>query len=681
MTIFDQKNNCNSSISESWRILASELLKEYQLEEGIKACKKAIMYYSDFVVSPLSELAVNYLEKRDFKQAEAICKKTLDIFPNCVESLLILARIKMLQSQWGDAENLLNEVIEIQPLGDAYFYRSQLKEKIDSFDEALKDLGLAMQISPSKSKYYEFKIHILNRIEQKKKVYKVDSFFMYLNLDEYIDRNIATNSFEICTEKWFKDFIKPDSNVIDVGANIGYFSLLCARDLVNGTIFAFEPTRYGYSELTKNIAINNFQNIRPKKIALGSVNKKNVNISYQANKYTTGDVSGIRSSWLNQDGKITSVQIETEDYCDFLTLDSFVEQEEINRIDILKIDVDGLELDVLQGSINSILNFKPVIILELEYRRNQNSTGNLKEELINIISQLFEAGYSAISEAGISMQDVQSLVSNLLYYKNRKKTPGNYLFVLQKHKPIRFAKNKGNDFEGRIKDVLSCPYNKGIPRVKDAGKIAGDIQIMHNGLKVYIDSYYPELITPMLEQNRGVHEPEEEIHFLKIINLIHSKQPTIVELGCYWAFYSMWFLKKLSNSRAYLVEPDPEKLKCGQKNFEMNNFTGDWTQAYVGAKYLNLDTFLLDKRINYVDILHVDIQGAEAEMLIGAKNHFTERKINYAFISTHSQKLHLECLDCLNRYNYYTVYSADFYQTRCCDGIIVASSEPLSFNI
>jgi FkbM family methyltransferase len=671
----------NIDLAESWRTLGTKLIKECELDESLEAFKKAIIYYSDLVLSPLNDLAVGYLESRQLEQAEIICKKSLDVFPDAVVTLLILARIRILQTRLEDGESLLNKVITIKPLSDAYFYRSKLRERLNQFDESLKDLELAIQMQPTKAEYYEFKIHLLNRIKHHKKVYPVNSFLMYLNLDEYIDKNIVTNSFELCTEKWLKDFIEPGQTIIDIGANIGYFSLVSSEHIGDGKIFAVEPTRYGYQELEKNIAINNFSNIIPKKIALGSCNQKNVNISYKPDNYTTGDVTGIRSSWLNQEGKVTSVQIETEDYCDFITLDTFVEQQEINRLDILKIDVDGLELNVLKGGINSILNFKPVIILELEYNRNQNSSGDLKGELLDIISQFFESGYSAISEAGVCLRDIKSLISNLLYYKNRKKTPGNYLFTSEKHKPIRFAKNKGNDFKGRIKDVLSCPYNKGIPRVKDAGMVVNDVQIMHNGLKVYIDSYYPQLVVPLLEQNRGVHEPEEEIHFLRILNLIHSKQPTIVELGSYWAFYSMWFLKKLPNSRAYMVQPDQEKLKCGQKNFELNSLIGDWTQSYVGAKHLNLDPFLLSKEIDSVDILHSDIQGAELEMLVGAKNAFTERKINYAFISTHSQKLHLQCLEYFNQYDYYIVYSADFYQTRCCDGVIVASSEALTFNI
>lgn len=251
-------------------------------------------------------------------------------------------------------------------------------------------------------------------------------------------------------------------------------------------------------------------------------------------------------------------------------------------------------------------------------------------------------------------------------------------YLIRHKKALSRITQNSTDFDSRILDVLLCPYNKFLPRVKHAGKIRGNRQIMHNGLKVYIDSYYPKLIVPMLMANRGVHEPEEEAYFSKVLELITNKKPVIIELGAYWAFYSMWFLKQFEEGAAYLVEPDKERLNAGKKNFKLNNFSGDWTESKISANSLNIDEFVKEKKIDYIDILHSDIQGAELEMLKGARNTFLNRRIGFTFISTHSNDLHMECLDILHQYEYHVIYSSDMNTSKCYDGIIIASKNPTS---
>src|SRR6185369_1534869 len=68
-------------------------------------------------------------------------------------------------------------------------------------------------------------------------------------------------------------------------------------------------------------------------------------------------------------------------------------------------------------------------------------------------------------------------------------------------------------WENRINVVLQSPDNEGFERVSDAGKIQGDVQIMHNGIKVHVGSYYGDGNTSLLYRNRGVHEPQEEKAF------------------------------------------------------------------------------------------------------------------------------------------------------------------------
>lgn len=61
----------------------------------------------------------------------------------------------------------------------------------------------------------------------------------------------------------------------------------------------------------------------------------------------------------------------------------------------------------------------------------------------------------------------------------------------------------------RIALVIESPDNSKIKRVGNAGKIEGNFQIMHNGQRIHIGSYYGKPIVTMLKKNKGVHEPQE----------------------------------------------------------------------------------------------------------------------------------------------------------------------------
>jgi len=233
-------------------------------------------------------------------------------------------------------------------------------------------------------------------------------------------------------------------------------------------------------------------------------------------------------------------------------------------------------------------------------------------------------------------------------------------------------KAKSNDFEGRIREVLSDPNNRNIPRVIDAGKIINGCQIMHNGLKVVVDGYCGEFITRMLKMNKGVHEPQEERIFMEILRNIPDGG-IMIELGSYWAFYSMWFLKNISDSRCYMIEPDEEYMNVGKKNFQLNGFNGDFTLGKIGGNGISIDDFLHKKRIDFVNLLHSDIQGDELNMLLGAEKSMQKNKIGYIIIGTHSQKLHYDCLNFLEDKGYLIIASIDYdYETYCFDGILVA---------
>lgn len=231
-----------------------------------------------------------------------------------------------------------------------------------------------------------------------------------------------------------------------------------------------------------------------------------------------------------------------------------------------------------------------------------------------------------------------------------------------------------HDYWGRCREVCVDPNNKYIPRAKDAGKIIDGNLIMHNGLKVRMGefAYCYDFAHIVLTKNRGVHEPQEERVFLEVLRHI-PENATMIELGSYWAFYSMWFKKEIKNANCYMVEPDKRFLLIGKENFKLNNMEGVFIKGEIGKAGIHIDDFIEKNRIEIVHILHSDIQGAEFEMLRTCERSMRKNKIWYVFISSHTQELHYQCLSFLEDHGYVIIASADFnFGTYCYDGVLVA---------
>ncbi|MFQ5952074.1 MAG: FkbM family methyltransferase, partial [Candidatus Omnitrophota bacterium] len=125
----------------------------------------------------------------------------------------------------------------------------------------------------------------------------------------------------------------------------------------------------------------------------------------------------------------------------------------------------------------------------------------------------------------------------------------------------------------------------------------------------------------------------------------------------------------------YMIEPSEHNLKCGEENFKLNNMKGIFVKGVVGQDNMRIDDFIRERRIETIHILHADIEGRELEMLRSCEEVIKKNKIWYFFISTHSQKLHYECISFLKKHGFVIIASADFeYETYSYDGVLVARS-------
>jgi FkbM family methyltransferase len=178
---------------------------------------------------------------------------------------------------------------------------------------------------------------------------KVNNYNIIVMGNEEVGRSILFNKyFELLETNFMKKVVTPDFICFDVGANIGYYSLLFASLAHRGKVYAFEPVPLCYQFLMLNVHINNFKNVNAYNIALGQEKKKQ--------KFFIASDSAF-SSLIKPSNKPIDIEMNT--------LDNFVNENGINKIDILKIDVESAEKFVLEGAKNIFLNkmLSPKIIL------------------------------------------------------------------------------------------------------------------------------------------------------------------------------------------------------------------------------------------------------------------------------------------------------------------------------
>ena len=167
--------------------------------------------------------------------------------------------------------------------------------------------------------------------------------------------------------------------------------------------------------------------------------------------------------------------------------------------------------------------------------------------------------------------------------------------------------------QDRIHLTHSCKDFDYVSAHEKAGQVIDNYQYMHNGLIVTKDCYYGEWMTDLIELCKGHHEPQEEKAFYEVLKYI-PENSTMIELGSYWSFYSMWFNKNIKNAINYMIEPVLENLNIGKEHFKINNMNGIFLNDSIPN--FKIDKFVQNNNIKHISILHSDIQGFEYHMLV-----------------------------------------------------------------
>lgn len=169
------------------------------------------------------------------------------------------------------------------------------------------------------------------------------TYYGRYNLHPFIDPNLTDED---------KEFLK-DKDIIDAGAFTGDTSIPIAK-YTNKNIYAFEPFEESFEGLKENIEANNITNIIPIKKSLGNINGERT-------LYLSGDnVQGITS---NENARSYDQELKVEE----ITVDKFVED---NNLDVgyITIDVEGAEMDLLEGALNTIRTKRPILTISIYHK-------------------------------------------------------------------------------------------------------------------------------------------------------------------------------------------------------------------------------------------------------------------------------------------------------------------------
>lgn len=225
---------------------------------------------------------------------------------------------------------------------------------------------------------------INKQIGNDKKKYKFDYNFIFASYKDW-----GTNHNEGFSK--LLELSEGSKTVFDIGAHIGLCSLPLSRVIhQDGIIYAFEPSSANLRFLKKNIELNKLKNVKVVPNLVGE--KSDISIPF----YESYNASGMNSlvSYKNNGTykKEYKDQISIDDFCNKNNLDP----------DIIKIDVEGAEINVLKGLRNTAAQSKPKIILSA-HPRQLKMMGQTVEELLSVIDEL---GYNIFSISGESVKEL-----------------------------------------------------------------------------------------------------------------------------------------------------------------------------------------------------------------------------------------------------------------------------------
>ena len=267
-------------------------------------------------------------------------------------------------------------------------------QNINYMNNLKKNKVIRFLLLPFYKKYINLSWYLYSKILKKNITIKIKKFEkIYFTPLGHIAKELFIGNFEPNEKLFIENNLSINSNVLNIGANIGYYTILASKISNSGIIFSFEPSKLNYDRLIKNISLNNLKNIKTYNIALGNTNDTLNLYADSKNPHLDSHYTLCNDAGIN--GEVEKVTVAPLD--DFLNI--------IPKIDIVIIDVEGFEFNLLNGAKEFIKNNLSAKYL-IEVTKNQ----------LDVIKLMQNFGFNvyAISNNGKLIQ-TEEIHGNLVF--------------------------------------------------------------------------------------------------------------------------------------------------------------------------------------------------------------------------------------------------------------------------
>jgi FkbM family methyltransferase len=183
-----------------------------------------------------------------------------------------------------------------------------------------------------------------------------DVAFNASDADYYLEAMPSHGPTDI--QQLFEVFCQEDSNVIDVGANIGVTAVIAGLLAPRGSVLALEPVKETFNYLVANVDQSKLLNVKCLNVAAGSAEGHVQVVTRPGHSF---------ASFVGYEEVLERYVGYEEERVEAITLDRLIQQEGMARIGFVKIDVEGFELEVLRGSSELLKNSQPTVLLEANH--------------------------------------------------------------------------------------------------------------------------------------------------------------------------------------------------------------------------------------------------------------------------------------------------------------------------
>ena len=232
--------------------------------------------------------------------------------------------------------------------------------------------------------------------------------------------NLSKDNFSVRNVEpelvWIKEYLSEDAVILDIGANVGTFLYQLEKKLDHHHIYAFEPNKKLYTRLKRL-----FPSMKVLSLALSD---ENTTAEFKV-PVINGKKVASRGT-LNTSYKEKGEEKSFTEKVTVAKLDDWAETEKLQKLDFIKIDVEGNEMKTLLGGKRTIQQFLPTLMVEMEQRHHEKPIWG---EISEVESWGYEAHYLNRSHFKLEKLTEEILVNNINDEKNKTEYINNIIFI------------------------------------------------------------------------------------------------------------------------------------------------------------------------------------------------------------------------------------------------------------